>query len=99
MVPDNVYRRAFQNAFDEVQKIVPQADWMLKFGGLDCSQCGEAMQKLAGIDMKGKTLTAEEVQQLTIAEYESELDPWAYHSALKFIETCQEQNLGIKFSW
>lgn len=99
-IKDNVYARAFRNASQDVFAKSGTVDGLLSAGGLDCSRCAEEMQKLTGIDAWGHSLSIEEVQELTVTPYEpDEGEEWAYHSALEFIKVCQEQKLGIKFSW
>ncbi|SRR5260370_20370807 len=99
-IPDQVYARAFRNAEIEVLMAAPSVDGLLVKGGLDCSDCAEVLEQLTGLDAWGDPLSIEAVQSLTIKEYEPEIkDAWAYYSALWFLKTCQDQKLGIKFSW
>jgi len=99
-IPDAVYARAFKQAEENVLKQAPNVDGLLAIGGLDCSNCGYAMQNLTGIDAWGKNLSIKDVQALIITEYIPEEDEcWAYCSALQFLLTCKEQKLGIRFSW
>lgn len=99
---DHVYARAFKNAVKDIEDALGKgsSDALLISGGLDCSDCGVAIQKLTGVDAWGPNLSIDEVQKLVITPYEpQEQDLWVYHSALQFLKVCQEFKLGIRFSY
>lgn len=99
-IKDRVCARAFKNASDDVRNKTKTVDGLLHNGGLDCSACGDAIHRLTGVDQYGLALSIQQVQELTITPYEPlPEDAWAYYSALEFIKVCQEQKLGIRFSW
>lgn len=97
------YRDAFKKASDYVKRKAATVDWLLEFGGLDCSACAEMLEEATGESCWGPKWNREKVQKLNSnANWDFDYDPtlsWAYWSARKYLETCAKLNLIIKFSW
>ena len=95
--------RVFEKAADDVIKEAGSVDGYLHIGGLDCSTCGEMLERMTGhsvYDEKG--WPAGLVQELCenakgLKVKKSEL--WAYLSAKRFLECCARLSLGVRFSW
>lgn len=99
-IPDPTLRNAFATAAREAKKLGGLDDPLLKNGGLDLIECAYMLERLTGISAWGNNASPQAVQRLKVNTFTPERNrAWAYYSALKFLETCKSQKLGIKFSW
>ena len=99
-IPDPTLRKAFAKAAGQAKKLGGLDDSLLKNGGLDLVECAYMLERLTGISAWGDDLSPKAVQKLEVKTFKPERNrAWAYYSALKFLETCKSQNLGIEFSW
>lgn len=100
VISDEHLRMVFERASSAVEAEAGTADRLLRFGGLDCSDCGLMLESLTGIDAWGKNLAPSDVAALTITPGQpAPGQEWVYYSALRFIEACKAEGLGIRFSW
>jgi hypothetical protein len=79
-------------------------DGLLVQGGLDCSACGEMLERATGRDVYAEDpWSAEEVKRISAeADWTFEVEPtqeWAKRSAKAFLERCAELDRGIRFSY
>lgn len=97
------HRRSFKNASNYVKRKEKIVDWLLEYGGLDCSDCAEMLQKATGMDCWGENLSWQRVKSYAKkANWDfcyPKTEAWAYWSARKFLETCAKLNLPIRFIW
>ena len=99
-IPNKELKKAFSEASEQVKKKAKTVDFMLEYGGLDCSACAFAMQNITGCDAWGHDLSPDEVAALPLNTYKpAKSDAWAYWSALYFLKICKKFKVGIKFSW
>jgi hypothetical protein len=103
-VPDPTLAKAFSEANERVKKTATFADWLLQYGGLDCSNCAEYLKAHTTMDPWREALSPVEVIELNQQMQGSEPpvhadDLWAYWSAREFLRVCAEHGLGVTFSY
>lgn len=79
-------------------------DGLLQHGGLDCSNCCQALEAaLPGVSCYGDDWTSEQVKVYvkTAAWDRAALvtEEWAWRSAKAFLERTAELDRGVHFSW
>lgn len=92
----------FKEASNFVKEKTGSVDGMLEDGGLDCMDCGLFLQEATGESVfkpEGwpKNLVKELNANTKWDEIEDKEPLWAFWSARKFLETCAELELDIKF--
>ena len=96
----------FNKASNEVKKQCGNVDFLLKYGGLDCSDCAEVLQSVTGKNCRDENgwnkdevkLLAQSLEWPDISTINEE-DRWAVLSAKAFLEVCAENSYSISFSW
>lgn len=103
-ITDPKIKKAFDNAGKWVRAKTGTVDFALngKHMGLDVSTCGEMLQLACGKHHYDENMWHPKLMKFN---WKFRLDKgdedrlWAYWSARKFIDVCQQYNLTIKFSW
>lgn len=97
------HQKAFKDAMKFIQKKSGTADGGVQHGWLDCRICGEMLEKATGKSVWDDPWSIDEVIETNkCAQWDfkyNEGDSWAYWSARKFLETCAQLKLSIRFSW
>jgi hypothetical protein len=104
IILDPDLRAAFAAATEEVLEKAGGVDGMLERGGLDCSDCGQMLERATGQSVYTYTdWSVAKVRRLNKKanwDFEPESgEEWAYWSARKFLEVCAEHGLSVNFSW
>lgn len=99
-IHDQTLDAAFRQAAKDAQRMGGGADMLLEFGALHLRECADMLRQATGSDPYAiKRWTPGEVQKANW-----NFDYWksrrvAYWSARKFLETCAEHHLGVKFTY
>ena len=93
---------AYAAAADRVRETEGSVDFLLKHGGLDVSDCGEALRLATGLDVRCDDWTPETVQMAhRTAQWEkaAAVPSWAVASARAFLATAAAEGHGVRFTW
>lgn len=91
---------AFHQAAKDAQRMAGWADTLLEFGGLRLRECAEMLRQATGLDPYDiQGWSPSEVQKANWNFNYWKSRRVAYWSARKFLETCAEHHLGVKFTY
>lgn len=99
---DPVQNRVFITVFNSVKKACGTVDGLLDQGGLDCTICGEMLERATGQDCDSEQVwRKEKVRRLAEkADFSfsvKEDERWAKESARAFLYACAALNCSIRF--
>lgn len=97
---DPILNAAFRQAAQEARRLGGGVDVLLEVGALHLRECAELLGQATGsdpYDLRG--WSPDEVQQANWNFHFPKGRRVAYWSARKFLETCAEHRLGVKFSY
>lgn len=99
--PRGARNELFENAAAELRKTWSgTVDGLLHDGGLDCSDCGQALENATGRSVYDeRPWPPEFVRELAARAIWPEEHDWASVSAKTFLDTCAANGLGIRFSY
>jgi hypothetical protein len=90
---------AFRQAAKDARQLGGEADVLLELGALHLRECADMLRQATGLDPYLKGWSSGEVQQANWNFNYGKDQRAAYWSARKFLETCAEQQLGVKFTY
>ena len=102
ILTDADLRLAFSKAAQAVSSRVGNVDGMLRLGGLNCGECGRAIDRWGGVDPWGAkpySLTPEQVRIIVRDWKQPFRHGWTVLSAYCFLQACADHGLGVRFSW
>lgn len=102
-IKDDDLRVIFYDAQVNVKLKADVVDGFLRTGGLDCSDCANALEQATGMNCYGEDLLSSDVKVYhLLARWENvdeSVPKWAKESAKEFLRVCAENDLGIRFSY
>lgn len=98
-IHDAILDAAFRQAAQEARRLGGEADVLLKLGALHLRECADMLRQATGLDPYLKGWSSGEVRQVNWNCNYWKSRRAAYWSARRFLETCAEHQLGVKFTY
>ena len=91
---------AFRQAAKDARRLGGEVDVLLEFGALHVRECADMLRQATGLDpYDDKGWSPSDVQRANWTFNYWRSRRAAYWSARKFLETCAEHQLGVKFTY
>jgi len=98
-IHDSILDAAFRQAAKDARRLGGAADVLLACGALHVIECADMLRQATGLDPYDvKGWLPGDVQQANWDFNYGKSQRAAYWSARKFLETCAEHQLGVKFT-
>lgn len=99
-IHDSILDAAFRQAAKGAKRMGGDADMMLEFGALHLRECADMLRQATSLDPYDvKGWSPSEVQKASWKFNYLKSRRGAYWSARKFLETCAEHQLGVRFTY